>query len=82
MIAILEVLAGAFVLFVIARGTYEPLVRRSGWLWVGLLFLLAVASMLIHRFMGNTINPPFYTALLFCMVLAGLSPKSAPSRLH
>lgn len=57
---------------------YAPLLSRSGWLWVTLSAALAVANMLIHRFvLDNSINPPFFTAVLFAMTLAGLTPKEA-----
>ncbi len=75
-IAIIEVLVGAFLFFTVARVTYAPLRRGSGWLWVVLLIVLAVANMLVHRFvLGSSINPPFFTAVLFSMTLAGLTPK-------
>lgn len=78
LIATIQVLVGAFVMFTIARLAHDRLTERSGWLWVALAALLAVTSMLVHRFLlGSTISPPFYTALLFAITLAGLRPKNS-----
>lgn len=70
-------MVGAFVLFTVARITYEPLARRSGWAWVTFVAALAVANMLFHRLVGSSINPPFFTAVWLSILLAGLTPKSA-----
>lgn len=83
LIAITEILVGAFLLFTVARLSYAPLISRSGWLWVGLAVALALTNMLIHRFvLANSINPPFFTAVLFAMTLAGLTPKEASAVEH
>lgn len=74
-VGIIEVLVGAFILFTIARKTYSRLVRRSGWAWVAFVGFLAIVNMLIHRIIGSSINPPFFTAVLFATTLVGLTPK-------
>lgn len=80
LIAVIEVVVGAFALFTVARLAYAPLLQRSGWLWVVLLTGLAIANMLVHRFLlGSSINPPFFTAFLFGITVAGLTPKEAPA---
>ena len=76
---IIKVLMGAFALFTVARVTYGTIGQRSGWVWVALVGMLAVANMLIHHLLGSTINPPFFTAVLFGLVLAGLTPKDSPT---
>ena len=76
LMAVVKILVGAFILFTIARISYEPLVRRSGWAWVALVAVLAVSNMLVHRSIGSTINPPFFTAVWLCLLLAGLTPKN------
>jgi hypothetical protein len=69
-----EVIAGGFVLFTIARMAYVSLVPRAGWVWVSLIVVLSVANMLLHRWLGSSINPPFFTAVLFGVTLLGLAP--------
>ena len=73
----IKVLAGAFVLFAVARTTYGSIGQRSGWGWVALVGALAVANMAAHRLLGSTINPPFFTAVLFGISLAGLTPQDS-----
>lgn len=75
----IKVLAGSFVLFIVARTTYGILGQRFGWAWVSLIGVLAVANMVVHRMLGSTINPPFFTAIWFGIALAGLTPKDSPS---
>lgn len=71
---VVQVVLGAFVLFTLARVSYAAIVPRTGWGWLAVVFLLAVINMLAHRWLGNSINPPFFTALLFGMTLLGLAP--------
>lgn len=71
---ILEVIVGGFALFTIARVTYASLVPHAGWTWVALVVVLSVANMILHRLLGNSINPPFFTAVLFGVTLLGLAP--------
>ena len=75
----IKVLIGTFVLFTVARVTYGTIGQRSGWAWVALVGALAVANMVVHRLLGSTINPPFFTAVWFGIVLSGLTPKDSPS---
>jgi|GEM_PF-2335179 hypothetical protein len=75
--ASVKVLAGAFTLFTIARMAYGRLVPYFGWVWVALLGALAIGNMLVHRWIGSTVNPPFFTALLLGVTLVGISPQSA-----
>jgi hypothetical protein len=75
--AVVEILVGSFVLFTVAKVTYETLGQRSGMVWVGLVGALAIANMVIHRMIGSTINPPFFTAVLFGIALSGLTPKDS-----
>ena len=75
----IKVLIGAFVLFILARTTYGSIGQRSGWGWVVLVGALAVANMVVHRLLGSTINPPFFTSVLFGISLAGLTPKDSPT---
>lgn len=70
----LKVLVGTFILFMVASSTYGALSKNGRGIWVGFVVMLAVANMAIHRLIGSTINPPFYTAVLFAITLAGLSP--------
>lgn len=72
----LKVIVGAFVLFTIARVAYGRLVPRAGWLWVTIVAGLAFTNMLVHRWLGSTINPPFYTSILFAITLIGLAPDN------
>ena len=65
---------GAFLLFTLARIAYSRLLPKAGWVWVILVAVLALANMLVHRWLGSTINPPFFTAALFAMTLLGLAP--------
>ncbi|MDW5443736.1 hypothetical protein [Polaromonas sp. SM01] len=75
--ALVQVLVGAFILFTVARVTYSKLAPRFGWGWVLLVFVVALANMLLHRFLGNSINPPFFTAVLFGITLNGIAPASS-----
>jgi hypothetical protein len=70
-----KILAGGFMLFTIARVTYGLLVPRAGWLWVMIAVLLALANMFGHRWLGSSINPPFFTAVLLAVTLFGLGPS-------
>lgn len=71
---VLKVVVGAFLLFTIARVTYGRLAPRAGWIWVVLVGVLAISNMLIHRWLGSSINPPFFTAVFFAITLMGLAP--------
>jgi hypothetical protein len=70
--ALLEVLVGAFVMFTVSRATYGRWVPGRGWRWVLFVGALALGNMLLHRWLGSTINPPFFTAVLFAVTLVGL----------
>lgn len=70
----LKVVAGGFILFTITRVAYARLVPRAGWVWIVLVTVLSVANMLLHRWLGSSINPPFFTAVLFGITLLGLAP--------
>ncbi len=76
----LKVVLGSFVLFTTARITFARLVPRAGWMWVALVFLLGLANMVVHRLIGSTINPPFFTAVVFAVTLMGMSasPPGTP----
>lgn len=74
---VLKVIVGGFLLFTIARVAYGRLVPRSGWAWVALVGVLAIANMLVHRALGSSINPPFFTAVLFAITLLGLAPDDS-----
>lgn len=74
-----KVLVGVFVLFTLARVTYENLGQRSKLGWLVFVGSLALANMLLHRLLGSSINPPFFTALLFGVTIAGLTPKNSPT---
>jgi hypothetical protein len=78
-IGLIKVLVGAFVLFTVARLTYENIGQRSKWGWVAFVGGLALANMLLYRLLGSSINPPFFTALLFGVTIAGLTPKDSPT---
>lgn len=71
---LLKVVVGAFVLFTVARILYGRLLPKAGWVWVILVAALTLANMFVHRWIGSTINPPFYTAVLFAMTLFGMAP--------
>lgn len=71
----LKVIIGGFLLFTVARVSFERLVPKSGWVWVVFVAILALANMLVHRWIGSTINPPFYTSILFAITLMGLTPE-------
>lgn len=73
MLAAVKVLVGTFVLFTIARLSHRP-----NWSWVVFVGALALANMLIHRFVGSSINPPFFTSVFFAITLSGLSPADTP----
>lgn len=73
----IKVLIGTFTLFTVARVTYGSIGQRSGWAWVVLVGALAVANMIVHRLLGSTINPPFFTAVWFGITLVGLTPKDS-----
>ena len=75
--ALAQVLVGGFVLFTIARVAYGKLVPNVGWGWVVLVALLALSNMLLHRWFGSTINPPFFTAILFGVTLIGIAPDKS-----
>ena len=74
---LVKVLVGAFVLFTVARIALTTIGTRSKWLWVGIVGLLALANMIIHRIIGSTINPPSFTAVFLALTLSGLSPKES-----
>lgn len=78
-IGAVKVVIGTFVLFAVARVTYEPLARKSGWFWVSFVAVLAILNMVVHRLIGSSINPPFFTAAWFGITLAGLTPKDSPT---
>lgn len=78
-IGLIKVLVGAFVLFTVARVTYENIGQRSKWGWVVFVGGLALTNMLVHRLLGSSINPPFFTAFLFGMTISGLTPKDSPT---
>jgi hypothetical protein len=73
----LKVIVGGFLLFTVARVAYGRLVPRAGWVWVALVGVLAIGNMLVHRAIGSSINPPFFTAVLFAMTLMGLAPDNS-----
>ena len=75
--ASMKVLVGAFALFTVARIAYGKLVPHAGWGWVALLGALAIGNMLVHRWIGSTVNPPFFTAVLFGVTLVGIAPQPA-----
>ena len=79
LLSIIKVLICAFVLFTVARLTYEPVGRHSRWSWVALIGLLAIGNMAAHRFVGSSINPPFFTAVLFGITIYGLSSQDGSS---
>jgi hypothetical protein len=72
-----QVLIGSFVLFTIARIAYGRLVPHAGWGWVLLVGVLAIGNMLLHRWLGSTINPPFFTSVLFGITLIGIAPDKS-----
>ncbi len=76
-LAVIKILVGSFLLFTIANKSYATLGQRSQWSWVALIGALAVANMVLHRLIGSTINPPFFTAFCFGVLLAGMSPKES-----
>lgn len=83
-LGVLKVLVGGFILFTIARLAFGAMVPRSGWAWVVLVAAMAIGNMLLHRWMGSSINPPFFTAVLFAITLLGLgtdetTPQNATS---
>ena len=73
--AIIQVVLGAFVLFFLAKAAYLFFGVTNPWSWITLVGGLALANMLIHRFLGGTISPPFYTAVLFGITLYGLDQQ-------
>ncbi|HZV61663.1 MAG TPA: hypothetical protein VFF75_04545 [Methylophilaceae bacterium] len=73
----LKVIIGAFILFTIARSAYSRLIPRLEWLWLVLVAGLALTNMLVHSWFGSTINPPFYTSVLFAITLIGLDPVNS-----
>jgi hypothetical protein len=77
LLGVIKVLAGAFVLFTVARITYGSIGQRTGWGWVAMVGALAITNMVVHRLLGSTINPPFFTAVLFGISLAGLAPQDS-----
>ena len=78
-IGLIKVLVGTFVLFTAARVTYESIGQRSKWGWVAFVGSLAVINMVLHRLLGSSINPPFFTALWFGITISGLTPKDSPT---
>ena len=74
-----KVLIGTFALFTVAKVTFGTIGQRFGWAWVALVGVLAVTNMLVHNLLGSTITPPLFTAILFGIVLAGLTPKDSPA---
>ncbi len=79
-LGILKVLIGGFVLFTVARVTYARWVPYRGWLWVTFMGVLALGNMLVHRWIGSSINPPFFTAALFAVTLFGLAEQTNSAR--
>jgi len=79
LIGLMKVLFGTFVLFTVARNTYESIGQESKWGWVAFVGALAVINMVFHRLVGSSIDPPFYTAILFCLTISGLTPKDSPT---
>lgn len=71
---VLKVVFGAFLLFTIARIAYGRLALKAGWVWVAFVGVLAISNMLIHVWLGSSINPPFFTAVFFAITLLGLAP--------
>lgn len=74
-IGFIKVLVGTFVLFTLARIALAATDKR--WTWVATVGVLAVSNMVIHRLIGSTINPPFFTAVFLGVTLSGLSPKDS-----
>ncbi len=75
LLGVVKVIVGGFALFTVARVAYGSLVPRAGWAWVGLVAVLALCNMVLHRWWGSSINPPFFTAILFGVALSGLAPN-------
>lgn len=73
-----KVLFGAFILFSLARVFKVILIDRPSWVWVMLVGVLAITNMIVHRLLGSSINPQFYTAVLFGVTLSGLTPADIP----
>jgi hypothetical protein len=73
---VLKIIVGGFLLFTIARVAYARMVPRAGWAWVALVSVLAIGNMLVQKWLGSSINPPFFTAVLFAMTLMGLAPDN------
>ena len=71
--AVIKVLVGSFLLFTIARVT-----QKANWKWVLIVGTLALGNMIIHRLLGSSINPPFFTAVFLGISLSGLSPADTP----
>lgn len=78
--ALAQVLVGGFLLFTIARIAYGRWVPQAGWGWVVLVGVLALGNMLLHRWFGSTINPPFFTAILFGLTLVGIAPDKSEGK--
>lgn len=38
---------------------------------------LVIVNMVVHRFLGSSIDPPFFSAFWFAITLGGLMPKDA-----
>lgn len=74
---VVQVLVGTFALFTVANVTYGTIGQRSGWAWIALVCALAVSNMVVHRLLGSTINPPFFTAICFGVTLSGLAPRES-----
>lgn len=72
-----KVVAGTFVLFTLARIALAAIGTKSKWLWVAMVGALAVSNMLVHRVLGSTITPPFFTAVFLGVTLLGLAPKKS-----
>lgn len=76
-IGIVKVLIGTFVFFTITRVTYEKTKENSKWGWIIFVGFIAVTNMLVHRFIGSSINPPFFTAVWTCITVVGLTPRES-----
>lgn len=72
---VLQVVIGAFILFWIARSSISYALSGHERGWFVLLFISTLVMVLIHRYLSHGISVPFYTAILFWIVVSGMVPE-------
>lgn len=77
LIAALKVVAGTFLLFLIANSYLNPSTAEKPFRWHLLVAFLAFGTMVFYRQIGHTVSVPAYTVLAFIAIIGGMDANFA-----